>query len=289
MSESNGSSWPTGKPATFKSGTGRAADGSIGPVPMPAEPRGLAFRPDGRTLAVVCADYRVVLVDPATGPSVHNLDPGSARGPRTRTCGRSNGEALFSPDGRFLLDLGARADPARLESGQRPASAYSDRTPNESRHAAFNPAAPHDSGHGRAGQHWSESGTFQPGSSWPSSRSPRWVQMLAFSPDGTELISGCSDGLIRSWDWRTGDAEARRCRSIPRSPSSTLPRTVAGWSRSAAMTVEATDWRTGSTDRPGVEKPGPTPLGSRHPGRRPPGDRRRVFRHSHRDSTWRRS
>ena len=34
---------------------------------------------------------------------------------------------------------------------------------------------------------------------------PRWIHKLAFSPDGTELISACADGLIRSWDWRTGE------------------------------------------------------------------------------------
>jgi hypothetical protein len=28
--------------------------------------------------------------------------------------------------------------------------------------------------------------------------------MLQFSPDGSELISGCLDGIIRSWNWRTG-------------------------------------------------------------------------------------
>ena len=26
-----------------------------------------------------------------------------------------------------------------------------------------------------------------------------------FTADGTELISGCSDGLIRVWNWRTGE------------------------------------------------------------------------------------
>ena len=70
-----------------------------GPIPTPGEPRGLAFRPDGKTLAVVCADYRILLVDALQGTITHHLDPGI----RTRTTFRDanfwygNGEAQLQP------------------------------------------------------------------------------------------------------------------------------------------------------------------------------------------------
>ena len=51
------------------------------PIPTPGEPRGLAFRPDGRTLAAVCADYRVILLDTETNAVIHGLDPGFAHSP----------------------------------------------------------------------------------------------------------------------------------------------------------------------------------------------------------------
>ena len=34
---------------------------------------------------------------------------------------------------------------------------------------------------------------------------PGWVQTLMFSADGTELVSGCSDGLMRVWNRGTGE------------------------------------------------------------------------------------
>ena len=69
----------------------------VGPVPMPAEPRGLAFRPDGRTLAVVCADYRVVLVDARSGAVLHNLDPGIRTKPYNANLWTTNGAARSAP------------------------------------------------------------------------------------------------------------------------------------------------------------------------------------------------
>ena len=67
---------PDGKAGNVQLWDWRTGKRLVGPIPTPSEPRGLAFRPDGRTLAVVCADYRVVLVDPDTGTITHQLDPG---------------------------------------------------------------------------------------------------------------------------------------------------------------------------------------------------------------------
>ncbi len=34
---------------------------------------------------------------------------------------------------------------------------------------------------------------------------PRFVFRLRFTPDGTELLTGCHDGQLRIWDWRAGE------------------------------------------------------------------------------------
>jgi WD40 repeat protein len=58
---------PEGKGGNVQVWDWRTGKLLVGPIPMPGEPRGLAFRPDGRTLAAVCADYHVLLIDPGRG------------------------------------------------------------------------------------------------------------------------------------------------------------------------------------------------------------------------------
>jgi WD40 repeat protein len=33
---------------------------------------------------------------------------------------------------------------------------------------------------------------------------PAWVLSVQFSPDGTQLLTGCTDGMARLWDWQKG-------------------------------------------------------------------------------------
>src|SRR5262245_32709372 len=73
------------------------------PVPLPTEPRGLAFGPDGKCLAVACTDGWVILVDPPTGRILHCLDTGVRSRPYTPNLWVSNGSVRFSLDGRWLV------------------------------------------------------------------------------------------------------------------------------------------------------------------------------------------
>jgi WD40 repeat protein/tetratricopeptide (TPR) repeat protein len=173
-----------------------------GPIPTPGEPRGLAFRPDGRMLAVVCADYRVLLVDPKTGAVKHQLDPGQRSRPQNANQWLSNGEARFSPDGRFLVtwEMSPHVhvwDPDRgellhtLQHNER--IGYVDFSPTDPTLLATN-------GWGSDARVWD----LRTGKLLVPLKHPRWVAKVRFSPDGKELLSIADDGLLRSWDWQAG-------------------------------------------------------------------------------------
>jgi WD40 repeat protein/tRNA A-37 threonylcarbamoyl transferase component Bud32 len=214
----------------------------VGPVPMPAEPRGLALGQDSRILAVVCADYRVVLVDLATGAVRHNLDPGIRSRPYTANLWTTNGEALFSPDGRYLLtwEFKPTLHIWNPENGQLLHKLeHTERVES----AVFNPAEPHllaTSGRDSVVRVW-DLKTGKPVVELPH---PRWVPKIVFSPDGTELISACDDGLIRSWNWRTG-----QWRSVPHVfPASSFDLTAdRRWLVALGLsTFQATEWQSGA-------------------------------------------
>jgi len=174
----------------------------IGPIPTPGEPRGLAFRPDGSMLAIVCADYRVLLVEPKTGTIRHRLDPGLRTRPNNANQWQSNGEARFSLDGRFLVtwEMTSHVHVWDPDHGR-----LLHTLPHNERvhHVSFTPTAPElaaTAGWGSEARVWSLSS----GKLLASLKHPQWVAQLLFSPDGKELITSAADGLLRTWDWQTG-------------------------------------------------------------------------------------
>jgi WD40 repeat protein len=174
----------------------------VGPIPTPGEPRGLAFRPDGSLLAVVCADYRVLLIDPKTGTIKHRLDPGLRTRPQNANQWLSNGEARFSPDGRFLVtwEMTPHVHVWDPDRGERLHTLqHNDRVATVS----FNPTAAHllaTAGWANDARVWD----LRIGNLVVPLKHPQWVNDLSFSPDGKQLITITEDGLLRSWDWQSG-------------------------------------------------------------------------------------
>ncbi len=173
------------------------------PIPMPGEPRGLAFRPDGGALAAVCADYHVLLIDPATGAVLHDLDPGvrTRQNPDANQWW-SNGEARFSPDGRLLVtwEMSPHVHVWDADSGR-----LLHTLPHDERvgHVAFSPTDPTV----LATASWDTSARvwdLKTGKLLARLRHPQWPTRVRFSPDGRELVTSCGDTTLRVWDWESG-------------------------------------------------------------------------------------
>jgi WD40 repeat protein len=221
--------WKTGK---------RIAD----PIPTPSEPRGLAFRPDGSTLAVVCADYRLVLINAKTGRITHHLDPGLRTRPQNANQWFSNGEARFSPDGRFLVtwEMTPHVHVWDPERGQ---LLYTLPHTERKQRVCFNTAAPNllaTCGLGGEARVWD----LSTGKLVIALKHPQWVAQIQFAPDGRELITGSDDGLLRVWDWKSGQLKD----GWPLHPSTVQDISFTA-DRRALVTIghqelQVTDWRT---------------------------------------------
>jgi WD40 repeat protein len=172
------------------------------PIPTPGEPRGLAFRPDGGQLAVVCADYHVLLVDPSSGAITRTLDSGSRSRPNDANQLWGNGEARFSPDGRFLVTW-AFAPAVHVWDPRTGRLLHTLRHNARVDRVAFHPARPTlmaTGGRDSVVRIWD----LESGQLISRLQHPFWIAgQLEFSPDGTELICG-SDDMPRVWDWKAG-------------------------------------------------------------------------------------
>ncbi len=191
--------------------TGRPAPGRL---PMPSEPRDLAWTPDGASLAVICARGEVMRVDATTG-AAQMLWKIPARSP-TNERRLENGSVAFAAGGRILVAWGLNleftlwdwqagrmvAPPGKL--GMRPhyVRLHGDTLAvmrGDNIHPQQNP------------WFWSCT-TGRPLPSALTFESPDHSYSGSFSEDGRLfLMGGFSQGL-KIWDWQSG---ASVCPDIP--------------------------------------------------------------------------
>jgi eukaryotic-like serine/threonine-protein kinase len=170
------------------------------PVGLPSEPRGLDYSPDGRTVAVTCADGWVVLVDSSNGAIRHKLDVGIRTRPQNANLWWSNGQARFSPDGTRLMTWEMNPvvhvwDPA---TGRRIADLRHD---DRIETVAF----------GRDSDLMITCARDLKVRVWdirlgrlaaPPMQHPRPAMVARFTPDGERVESVGDDGIFCVWDWR---------------------------------------------------------------------------------------
>lgn len=169
------------------------------PVPLPSEPRGLDYSPDGRFLAVTCSSGELLLLDPAGGRVVRQWSTHRGRIPNVWYI--NNGSVRFSPDGQSLLTWTANPfvrvwDP---ETGRERIPGL--RHPNLVDEIAFSPdgAVLATAGRDDIVRFWNLATGKSAGE--PLAH-PEWVFAVQFSPDGRLLLTTCRDGAARLWDWR---------------------------------------------------------------------------------------
>ena len=193
---------PDGRAGNVQLWDWRRGERRFAPVPMPTEPRGLAFRPDGHMVAVACADGWIVLLDSATGRVFRTLDSGMRSRPFTPNLHYANGSAVFSPDGGRLAtwELGQEVQVWDVESGR-----LLHHLPHNGRihSVAFSPDGGTLITGGRDCQVniWNVR-TGRP--EVPPLRHPRFVSRMHFLEDGQRIITSCDDLRLRIWDRKSG-------------------------------------------------------------------------------------
>ena len=172
----------------------------VPPIPMPTEPRGLDFSPDGRTVAITCADGWVVLLDAASGGLRRTIDTTVRTRPLDANLWLANGYARFSPDGQRLMTWEVKPvvhlwDPATgQEIAQLP---HDDRI--EMVTFGPDPGLMITCGRDYRVRIWDvRDGRL---AATPM-RHPRHISAASFTPDGTQVETVGDDGILRLWDWR---------------------------------------------------------------------------------------
>ena len=229
---------PDGKSGNVTFWDWKTGERLSGPVPLPSEPRGLAFRPNGRMLAVVCADYRVVLVDPRTGTITHNLDPGVRSRPGNANFWWSNGEARFSPDGRFLAtwEMSSSVHVWNPDKGE---LLYTLAHNERQEGVFFNPVEPAlmaTGGRDSLVRIWDlRTGKLSVGLPHPGWAGGR----MQFTRDGSELVTA-SGNMLFVWDTREGKLKE----GIPHGAMDIHLTADQRWLVALTGEFQVTDWRT---------------------------------------------
>jgi WD40 repeat protein/serine/threonine protein kinase/tetratricopeptide (TPR) repeat protein len=168
------------------------------PVPLPSDPRYVAYDPTGRHVVAVCVGGQALLLDAEGGQVLRRVQHDCPAATTERPRG-----ACFTPDGQRFVTYGSD-DAVNVWD-----TATGQRCYPPLRHGGYcKAAAVSADGHwlvtagmDRTARVW-DLATGQPAAE-PLVH-PGWLFDVCFSPDGQRVLTACRDGQARLWDWRTG-------------------------------------------------------------------------------------
>jgi WD40 repeat protein len=214
---------------------------------LSSEPRSVAYRPEGRRLAVLCGAGELLIFEPE---SARELRRWRAHDPEPAHHWINNGKLGFSPEGRSILTWGM-GDDLRVWEADTGRLRY---PPVHHRDKCHDVQLSPD---GRSMALASYDGSVRVRdlttgkvlSDLPAH--PDKVYSARFSPDGRLLVTACRDRTVRLWDWRAGRLVCPPFEHAMEAVAATF--TPDGrWvlSGSDDGTVRAWDWRTGKPITP---------------------------------------
>jgi serine/threonine protein kinase/WD40 repeat protein len=176
------------------------------PIAMPAEPRTVAYRPDGKQLAVMTALGQVLLIDTQTGVVTNTLATSSDK--LSINFPSAHGIVRYSPDGRSLIAWARQVWVWNVATGQL-------RFPpieNENRRGMEVEVSSDGKQMAIAGGRYLSVRVIELETGRLLGRPIKHADMVftaSFSPDGRLLVTACRDGQARVFDWATGELVLR--------------------------------------------------------------------------------
>lgn len=166
----------------------------LGPLPMPSEPRFVAYSPSGRQIAALCVQGQAVVMDADRGTVVqqfqHPWDQALEFHRGLVYTSDSKRVATYGPDATVRvwdIATGKLCYPA-LRLGMYPKDAQFTRDDRWLATGAMDKTARvWDAADGRLAV---------------TLPHPDWVFAVHFSPDGRHLLTACRDGMARIWEWQ---------------------------------------------------------------------------------------
>ncbi len=182
------------------------------PIPLPSEPRWVAYRPDGRQLAVCTSRLEIILVNThslTVEGTIDSYGSNKKRLAKTHLFAQNpiNDQATYTPDGTKLVVWSSRKRgigvwDVETRSLKFPA-VHLDQPPLAG--ISISPDGKHLATAGGPSAVVTildlATGVVQK-QQFPH---PSFVHSVEFSPDGNLIVTGCRDGHARVFDWRSGD------------------------------------------------------------------------------------
>jgi WD40 repeat protein/predicted Ser/Thr protein kinase len=216
-------------------------------VVLSAQPRSVAYRPDGQRLAVLCESGELFIYDAGSGRELRRWPAHDAEPAHHWV---NNGKVQFSPDGHSVLTWGMGND-LRVWDGETGRLRYpAVRHQDKCHDVQFSPdgrliaLASYD-----RSVRVRDFATAKLVAELPDH--PDNVYSASFSPDGRLLVTACRDRSVRVWDWRSGQIVCPPFEHMRDAVNATF--TPDGrWvlSASADGTTRVWDWRTGKPVTP---------------------------------------